>query len=542
MMIFAFALCVLFFGMYYEFCGAVMTVTLAVAVCLFLWKNRKLEWKGTVGMLLYLLFLFGYAVSIFYGTDSGMAFLGIGKVLWIFPFLLLYQQMEAEGRERLFAAIPWIGSAATAVGLLGAWIPGLKDVLWVNGRLGGFFQYPNTMAVFLLAGVILLLYAEGQTWKNLLCVAVLCAGIAATGSRTAMVLSVLSVVVIILRTRKWRYLLLLAAVALAGAAYIVLTGDTSTVGRILKISVAESTLVGRILYAEDALPLLLSHPFGMGYLGYYYSENMVQTGVYTVRFVHNDWLQIGLDIGWIPMLAYLLALLKGIFGKQAPEAKKWVLAVVFLHGLLDFDLSYTVMLCLVLLILDDIELPKIKAVVIPKTAVGITMAALVLLGGYLAVPTLAGYWEQDALAAAVFPWDTEANLKLLSEAEDIDEVEALADRILRQNDTCALAYYAKAVAAYYVDDYDGVITFQKAAIARDYYNYEEYLNYAAMLYDGIAYGADAQTQENCREELSRIPDLLDEAKAKQSSLGKKIADQPELEIDDQLQALLDAAG
>jgi hypothetical protein len=283
----------------------------------------------------------------------------------------------------------------------------------------------------------------------------------------------------------------------------------------------------------------------MGYLGYYYMENQVQTGVYTVRYVHNDLLQIGLDIGWIPMVVYLCSILAGIFGKHLPGEKKLILTTVFLHGLFDFDLAYTVMLCLMLMILDDVPLPW-KNYTSPEPSermsagarLIIICALLILLGSYIAIPTLAAYCEKNELAASVFPWNTEADLVLLSEEEDIRTVEKLADKILKQNETCALAYYAKAVVAYYGDDYKNVILFQKEAIARDYYNYEEYYNYASMLCDGLIYAEDDETMELCREELSKIPSLMEEAKEKESALGKRINDQPKLEVDAELSSLL----
>lgn len=539
--------CAAFFGMYYEFCGATMTIVLAAIILVYVKNCQRIYFKITIGSTLYLIFLLCHLLTTFYGTDRGMIFLGIGKILWIAPFLLLYQQLATEQRRKLFSAIPWIGMGIVIVGMLGLMISPLEEVFWVNHRLGGTFQYPNTLAIFLLMGIIVLLYEEYTDWSQTLCFAILCIGIAATGSRIVMVISVLAIGVIgIIRKKRTLCLLFMALVA-AGVCYILATGDTATVGRMRKLSFSESTFVGRFLYSYDAFGLLLRHPFGMGYLGYYYVQNMIQTGVYSVRYVHNDLLQIGLDIGWVPMLAYVWAIFKCICSKAVSADQKWILIVVFVHGLFDFDLAYTVILCLMFIIMDNVRIEKSEAhlpeaVSVKGGGVLIASAVIITVAIYLTIPTIAVYQENYQLAAKVYPWHTEANLHLLSESDDIDEVEQMADRILKQNDTCALAYYAKAYAAYCMDDYQGVIEFQRECIARDYFNYEEYLNYAVMLYDGIQFADDEMTREQCKAELRNIPKLLEWARQRVSFLGSRIKDQPKLEVDEQLREMIAVGG
>lgn len=539
--------CVAFFGMYYEFCGSIMTIVLVMMILVCWQKCRRIYFKITTGSLLYLIFLLCHIFTVCYGTDRGMIFLGIGKILWIAPFLLLYQQLATEQRRNLFHAIPWIGIGIVIVGMLGLMISPLKEIFWVNHRLGGTFQYPNTLAIFLLMGIIILFYEECTDSRQALCFAILCIGIAATGSRTAMLISVLAICVIVIIRKKWMLCFLFMSLIVLGVCYILVTGDTDTIGRMLKLSFTESTFVGRFLYAYDAFGLLLRHPFGMGHLGYYYAQNMIQTGAYNVRYVHNDLLQIGLDIGWMPMLAYVWAVFKCICSKAVSADKKWILIVVFMHGLLDFDLAYTVMLCLMFLIMDDVRHEKLgehlpEIVPIMGGGILIVSAVIIVVGIYISTPTIAAYEENYQLAAKIYPWYTEANLHLISESDDTDEVEQLADRILRQNDTCALAYYAKAYTAYCRDDYQGVIEFQRKCIARDYFNYQEYLNYACMLCDGIQFANDEMTRERCRTELRNIPKLLKQAKQRVSFLGTHIKDQPKLEVDESLREIIAVGG
>lgn len=540
----ALLICVVFFGMYYEFCGAVFTPVLAGICFWYRRRHRGMKWKATLGSGMCAVFLLGSVTAIFFAVDVGMAFLGIARVLWIVPFLLLYQQQNCEQKRRFFRAIPRIAAAITVIGLAGIVILPLKEVFWVNHRLGGTFQYPNTFAVFLLTGVIILLYEESGGMGQALCFGILCIGIAASGSRIAMVMSVFVIGTLLIVKKRWRLCGIFLALVTVGAIYIFAAGDTDTIGRILRLSLSESTFTGRLLYAYDALGLLARHPFGMGYMGYYYAQSMIQTGVYTVRYVHNDLLQIGLDIGWIPMLAYVWAVCRCVLGRELSAEKKWIVLTVFVHGLFDFDLSYTVMMCLMLVIMNDVSPGKagsrfLAGFQVNGRVLSVMCAAMAGLCIYIAVPAMAEYCSDYELAADIYPWHTEAKLHLLSESDDIDEVERLADQILKQNDTCALACYGKAYTAYCRDDYREMISFQKKCIARDYFNYEQYVNYAAMLCDGIRYANDETMRRMCRKELKQIPALLEQAKQKLSYLGARIADQPVLEVDGRLEMLLE---
>ena len=331
------------------------------------------------------------------------------------------------------------------------------------------------------------------------------------------------------------------------ASHIFITKDVSGIGRIATLSFTDSTLLGRFLYIKDALGLLLKHPFGMGHMGYYYMENEIQTGMYSVQYVHNDLLQIGLDLGWLPMLLYVTAIIYCLAGKQIPHHKKLVLLVIFLHGLLDFDLAYSVILCLVFMVMDDRMIiwkdGKISRMINIRGKQWLAVFWVLLFGAlYLSVPLIARYQEKMNLAIRWYPWDTEAKLALLSESEDVRRVERLADEILQQNDTCALAWYAKAMAANCNNQYKKMIRYQKESIARNYFSHEAYLNYAYMLYDGLYYAAEAgdeQVYAMCKKEMERLLSYMESAKKRLGKLGKMIHDQPNLEVDEEMQEIME---
>lgn len=562
----AFCVFPFFYGMYYEFCGAIATVVLAVILLAGTRKERNLQIERTVGISLALLFLSGYLVTCIWAVDSGMAFLGVFKLLWIVLLLLGIQQTDSGYRDKLMHTIPYVGGIMCLAGFAGFLVPCFNEHLFSNNRLGGFFQYPNTFALFLLIGIVILCNQKQPSFHDYILTIVLTVGIGVTGSRIVFVLTVLAFLFMIIKNRNWKLAAGAAFLVVMLAVVVLLTGDSDSIGRITTFSLTDSTLIGRILYVRDALPLLLKHPFGMGYMGYYYTENEIQTGFYTVRYLHNDLIQIGLDIGWIPMGIYLAAVGKTLLSKTVSGTKKLVLAVIFVHSLLDFDYSYTVILAIVLLIMEDVQWQPVrhsvlqkqmaqdlvpqrqsaffmtwKQVFVKRGRILALLGVLVLPAVYMTVPMLAAYMEKPSLAVSWYPWYTDEQLKLLSESEDVEEVDALADRILKQNATCALAYQAKAMTAYCLDDYEGVIKWQKEAIARDYFRYEVYLNYAYMLYDGMVSmeEEDPALSKKCARELARLPEYLNEAKGKISRLGSMIDDQPELSVDEALAELLE---
>lgn len=540
-----------FYGMYYEFCGAVMTAFISGILIFLLFVNRKLQIPLTVGFLLSALFACCYLVSVPYAVDSGIAALGVAKIIWIPLFLIAYSLLPQEKREKIFSLLPYIGAALCLLGFAAYFLPWLKEYFYINGRLSSGFQYANTFALFLLIGVIVIYDKKEIVWKDYLSGVLLLSGIALSGSRIVFVLTALTLLYLIIRHRNLKLGCGFFFMAVLFIIYIFLKGDINNIGRITTFSLTDSTLLGRFLYAEDALGLLSKHPFGMGHLGYFYMENGIQTGVYSVQYVHNDLLQIGLDIGWLPMLFYLAAVIYCLISKQLKHFEKIILSVIFLHGLLDFDLAYGAIQCIVFMIMNNrtIEYGRQKKTIPEKTICTvkrqwlIVFSILFIAGAYLSVPLIARYRDCTEIAVTWYPWDTEAKLTILSETEDAMKADNLADEILQQNDTCALAYYAKAMAADCNDDYEKMIQYQKKSIERNYFSHEAYSSYAYMLYDGACYALETDNEtvySMCREEILKLPSYMEAAKKRLGKLGKMIHDQPDLEPDEDMQKIIGA--
>lgn len=59
---------------------------------------------------------------------------------------------------------------------------------------------------------------------------------------------------------------------------------------------------------KDAFVMMIKQPFGIGYDGFFWKQGSVQTGVYNTKFVHNDFLQMGLEYGVVFLVVVLYSL------------------------------------------------------------------------------------------------------------------------------------------------------------------------------------------------------------------------------------------
>ena len=157
-------------------------------------------------------------------------------------------------------------------------IPVFSGYFSVAGRLSGFFQYPNTYALLALIGVILLLSGGKFDIIRFIMLLLLAGGIVCSGSRTVAVMTVFFVAVMLIRSGSRRLKIIIplsiGAILAAAAVYALISGNFGSVGRFLMLSLNESTFIGRIIYFKDGLRLIAKNPSGLGYLGFYYTENM----------------------------------------------------------------------------------------------------------------------------------------------------------------------------------------------------------------------------------------------------------------------------
>lgn len=523
-------------GLFYELTSAVVSAVLFVWLVL-LAKRQKLGFRRNAASVTAIAVYIGYCVSILWSVDKGLSVWGVAKYLPVPLMALCLLQTDSDERSTVLNDLPWIGAVTVLVSFALQFIPSLHGLFTSSDRLAGFFQYPNTFACFMLLGLEILILSEEKinVWR-VLCAIVLVFGLIQSGSRTVFVLAIPALLVsLFIRLRKKPKVLVIGAVSVA-AVFIVMIlalGGSYSVSHLLALSTSESTLLGRLLYWKDALPVIGSQPFGLGYLGYYMSHGSFQTGLYSVRWVHNELLQMLLDIGWIPAVIAIVAVVKAVLAKQ-PTVRKVVLLTLLAHCMMDFDLEYIAMYFIVLLCLDwDTGKTKTLKLTVPAKAVS---AVLILGSLYIGVGSTLYYSGKTEASVKVYPWNTQARMELLTEAETAEEMDEQADAILALNDTIALAWDAKAEAAYSRGDFGAVIDAKNNALVNTKYirsEYVDYFNKLAVGYRLYLQAGDTKSAQICLDEIIGIQSRIDRVLAATDELAWKITDKPYLVMPDE---------
>lgn len=522
-------------GLVHEFLACAAGIVLCVYLCVLVKKNKALRFYVNLSSLAVVLIVLGYAVSVFAAVDRGLAVLGFFKFLPLLLFMLVFMQQQRDADEYL-KILPATAVFMTAVSFVCMQIPVLKNWFSVSGRLAGFFQYANTFALFLLVALVIVATKEKFSKADIPVSAVLIFGIFYSGSRTVFVLLVVAVVAMIVFGKSKHMKLAMLGVFVAGVLFVVIyaaaTDNFRSISRFLTISLQESTFVGRLLYYTDALPVVLRHPFGLGHLGYYFYQQSVQTGVYAVRYVHNDFLQLLLDIGWVPALTFVAAIARSFFKKGTSLRRRVLLLVIAGHAFFDFDLQFVAVFMIFILLLPCREgKEKTLHIAMPANAAAATVTAALFL--YIGIAQGLSYCKLYEASDRLYPWNTLNHIEIIKEADRIEEVTALADKVLRQNAYVPIAYDVKAKQAYSEGDFATVIEYKRQAIQTAPFLYESYEDYCYMLISGVQLyeqHGDAYSAEVCRAELLQVAQQLHALPQKCSRAGKLIEEQPKTEL------------
>ena len=308
------------------------------------------------------------------------------------------------------------------------------------------------------------------------------------------------------------------------------------VGRLGELTLSSSTLNGRFLYWQDAVPQIFSHPLGLGYMSYYYLQPQFQTGKYVVRFVHNDILQMGLDAGILPMLALTVIFAAGIFGKKSPLSNRIALAVIGAHCLFDLDLQYISVFCIALMCMrTESEREHIL------NGRGALAGAGVLVIFYLYFATAMGLSQagMDREALALYPGYTDSALALMEETQDAETAEKLIskNRMLASAYDCAADEHAGK--GEYEETYEDVEGMLRCA-GYDMYYYDQSVYYLSFALNAAIEADDIDAGQKILEKIQEIPRILERLEERTSRLAWRINDKPEFELEESVSTYLDS--
>lgn len=535
-----FFISILLIGGFNEFVACILSLILTGYLFLKLKKTKRLSIKiNTLSVSIGLICLM-YGITVLWSVDRGMAFIGFLKFLPLLLFLITVWQSEKINFE---IWLPYFSAIMVLISTLGMHIPFTASFFSVANRLAGFFQYPNTFALFLLVSELILIKKDKLHICDYVCLAILIFGLLYTGSRTAFIIAVVANLAMIVykfkqsSKRKTFFIAISVFIGVCVATFLtifILNPDILT--RYLSIKLTESTFVGRILYWVDALPLLLKYPFGMGYLGYNYIQGTVQTGWYSVRFVHNDFLQLCLDVGITPTVFFIFAVAKSIFKKGTPFYKRIVVISICAHSFFDFDLQFLSVFFMLLLLLDH---SSGKTVIFKKDkrALNCILVFLFVINAYMGTHLTLAYFNQNKTADAIYPYNTDVKIAMLEVESDLAQANAIADRILNQNTVSPIPYSVKAKYYYSIGDFNSLISTKRTIFNLDPFEYTEYEEYCQMLINGISLyqkTGDTESIKYCQQELVSIKNTLEQNISSLSALGAKIDDQPQSQLPEEI--------
>lgn len=509
-------------GLYFTWQWCLAATVQAVFLLWQILKNRKLILPcRRMSFLCGIVILLGAVWNILYGIDRSAAWDGMLRLAAVLAFAVLALQWDAKQRAELAAMVPLAGAGMVCLCLAGGTISALRPLLYENGRMAGTFQYANTFAAFLVAGLAFRKRPRFGMPRAVVDVLLLF-GVVASGSRGGLMLLGLWLVYMALRARpSFRFWVPLLVIAAAAAA-VALLANGWVFARFLRPE-SFSTILGRILYMKDGMQLLQGHPLGVGYLGWFYLQRMVQTGTYNVRFVHNELLQFALDYGVPAAVAAVGLVASSLRNKPAVPAAA---LLILLHCMADPGLQFLCMaFVLVLALLPEPENCRTMHIsCIPGVLLAMGLLLFTLPRGAADAAFRTGNLNT---AIALAPYDTELATEYMLQSNTLTEAEECAGKILRRNPYQPTAWQIVAEYAMEKKDYDRMATAQRQAVILLKYNQEMYDESIQRVQTAIA---DGWPQEKAAAELVWLLDRMDSVLEKTDPIGWMLKDKPELSL------------
>lgn len=262
-----------------------------------------------------LLFLLVAALVTPFGVslDRGLHYLAdIAKLVLLYGLIIL--SVRTRGQFRLFVLAMILGSFVWG---LEAWIDPSRSAGRLMGIGGPDSLNDNSAAAHLIPVIpfLVLFLLKGTWWQRVLCLGagpfivntiILCNSRGATIAMGGM-----SVAALLLARGRLR-ILVLAAIVVAGLAASALVDQTFIERQLTTLQYEEDgSAMGRIEAWKGALNLMSDHPLGAGGGGFdilspVYIPSVVEAHGGEDRAVHNTYLWVGSDWGFLGLLFFLL--------------------------------------------------------------------------------------------------------------------------------------------------------------------------------------------------------------------------------------------
>lgn len=389
LLLFSLLICTIFQGGFIWYACIIPSLILLVLIVLNLRKTQF----SLYHVLMIVIMLSGAVAIVFTNADKQNALYEYEKILC---FILAVSAGGITGKQKISNTTVFISLFTAVIGILS-----YCNLIQINGyilndkgilRLQSCLTYSNTTAVLLACGYILSLGKTNKIHNHINSAAILTALYLTLSKGAIMSFIVLGTVLILFKKEYAKQFIvqnILTALTTAIVLYlsqchaymaslltiiigVFIVANISVkikdnakiyyyiwfiflilcmIGVIIVVSKYRidilSTFIKRLYYMKDALMLLPNNfLFGIGSGGWQYYQYQIQTNQYSVKYIHNGWLQFLAENGVIFTACLIMIFVSAIYRlyKSKEYALLTSLLLISAHSLIDFDFSYGVIL------------------------------------------------------------------------------------------------------------------------------------------------------------------------------------------------------
>ena len=522
------------YGTLYDFSTLIITSILQLILIIKFIKNKKLKIDLNYTFIFLGILFICSLLTVIWAVDKNDSIIGTLRYSSLLVFTTLLVQYEPEKKSSILKTIAYSAIAMLILSLILGIIPITRDVVFTNnGRIKGLFEYANTFALFLLLSLIIISQSKNDKMGIALS-GILLFGIILTGSRTTFILTIAYIIYWSLNkknTKRKIYIITYLSIFALFILYVWIINKQSVLGRMFLVTLNSRTLLERLVYWQDGLKLLKNNIFGHGYMGYFYKVYENQTGPYQIRFIHNEYLQMILDIGIIPTVIFIITLLSSLISNKNSKMNRLILLTILIHIIVDIDLQYLIIWYIIILTLNS---KKIKEFTIDfNYTVTLCMIILFSIYAYYGTATFLNYIGNSELASKMLNNYTEAKIGKMLKTEDINKSHKIADEILEKNKYVVQAYKINSIYYLQNSNFEKMVENKKQQIKLDKYNIENYEGYILMLSKALEYYSQKQDSKNVEKYIDYILEAEEEISMANNNMNKleyKIYDDPKLKL------------
>ena len=406
--------------------------------------------------------------------------------------------------------------------------PGLRSFVYSNvygtKRFSAFIQYPNVSALYFLVCLVVFLYEISDYYERQDEISILekviptiftlifLAGIFFTGSRYVYLLTIVAFIYIFIEKKNLRRLILvlLCAGGFSGLVFVLLyrkgEGQNISFNAFNYLS-DDKSFQTRLFQYEDAIPLILKHPFGQGFGRYYETLPSFQRAMYFIRYIHNGYFSLAFSFGVICAIAFIILLIKNIISCRG--MKRLILIIISLHLLFDTAIDFMAIVYIMIGAMEwkDGKRKEIHLVRWNQIAgISISIVAIAL-SGWLGTADMLSYFYYDKLAARIYPYNYEYLEYSITDADFSEENLSVALNVIKLNDNSDAAYTFLAQYYFSKNDFMTASEYYRKAILSNRYDSQVYLRYKSVLNYEIEVSQNMNDQNMisfCEEELTWV--------------------------------------